>query len=302
MLVRLATRGSTLALAQARLAADALSAAHPGLVVELVEVTTVGDRDRTTSLRILGGQGVFVGAVREAVLHGEADVAVHSMKDMPTARLEGLTVAAVLERGDPRDALVSRSGATLAALPPGARIGTSSTRRVAFVRELRPDVEVVDIRGNVGTRIARVEDGTYDAVVLALAGLQRLDRDDRVSERFDPRQFPPAPAQGVIALECRADDNTTLALLRLADRGETHRIADAERAVLAALGTGCDLGVGAFATVEGDELTIVAALGGGSNDEPVRRGEVHGVLADAEALGSRLAAALAPTHVGDTAS
>ena len=302
MLVRLATRGSTLALAQARLAADALSDANPGLVLELVEVTTAGDRDRTTSLRTLGGQGVFAGAVREAVLHGEADVAVHSMKDMPTAPLEDLTVAAVLERGDPRDALVSRSGAALAALPAGARIGTSSTRRVAFVRELRPDVEVSDIRGNVGTRIARVEDGTYDAVVLALAGLQRLGCDDRVSERFDPRQFPPAPAQGVIALECRADDKTTLALLRSADRGETHRIADAERAVLAALGTGCDLGVGAFATVEGGELTIVAALGGGSNDEPVRRGEVHGVLADAEALGRRLAAALAPTHVSDNAS
>ena len=300
MAVRLATRGSTLALAQTRLAAEALRAHDAALEVVIVEVTTAGDRDRTTSLRTLGGQGVFVGAVREAVLSGAADIAVHSMKDMPTAPVEGLTVAAVLERGDPRDALVSRDGTTLDALAAGARIGTSSTRRVALVLDRRPDLEVVDIRGNVDTRIAKVDDGSYDAALLAVAGLERLGRADRIAEAFAPSEFPPAPAQGVIALECRADDSPTVALLSAIDRPETHAVANAERAVLAALGTGCDLGVGAFATLDDGELTIVAALGGGSREEPVRRGETRGAPNDAEALGRALAAELAPTYVEGT--
>jgi hydroxymethylbilane synthase len=301
MPLRLATRGSTLALAQTRLAAEALLAADDTLEVETIEVTTAGDRDRTTSLRTLGGQGVFVGAVREAVLRGDADIAVHSMKDMPTATIAGLTVAAVLDRGDPRDALVSRSGKTLSELPAGARVGTSSTRRAALVHDVRPDLEVAEIRGNVDTRIAKVDAGDYDATLLAVAGLERLGHADRIAEAFPPGEFPPAPAQGVIALECRADDEATRRLLSSIDRVEVHVIADAERAVLAALGTGCDLGVGAYATVEGDRLTIIAALGGGSNEEAVRHGESSGPLANAEALGRRLAAELAPAYVRDGA-
>jgi hydroxymethylbilane synthase len=301
MPIRLATRGSALALAQAGLAADALRTSDAGIDVRVVEISTAGDRDRTTSLRTLGGQGIFVGAVREAVLDGAADIAVHSMKDMPTALAQGLTVAAVLERGDPRDALVARSGAALAELPAGARVGTSSSRRVALIRDLRPDLEVVDIRGNVDTRIAKVDDGTYDAAVLAAAGLARLGRDDRIAEVFDTNAFPPAPAQGVIALECRADDTETCALLAPIDHLSTHTAADAERAVLGALGTGCDLGVGAFATIEDGILTLVAALGGGSNDEPLERGETNGPIGDGEALGRALARELAPERVSEGA-
>ena len=208
--LRAATRGSALALVQTELAATALRALDPALVVENVEVRTEGDRDRSTPLSVLGGRGIFVRAVEEALLDGRADIAVHSLKDMPTTQLPGLTLAAVLPRADLRDALVAREGRRLADLPPGARVGTSSRRRVALLRALRPDVEAVEIRGNVDTRLRKVAEGEYDAAVLAAAGLERLGRISEATELFEPERFLPAPGQGAIVVQCRADDTATL--------------------------------------------------------------------------------------------
>lgn len=212
--LRLATRASTLALVQARLAADAIRAARPEVEVELVEVTTRGDRDQATPLRAMGGEGVFVAAVREAVREGRADAAMHSLKDMPSAAVEGLTVAAMLERADPRDAFVGR-----------------------------PDLEVAEIRGNVDTRLAKVAAGEYDGAILAAAGLLRLGRLGEATEIYEAHEFLPSPGQGVIALECRTDDAATRGVIEAVDHAPTRLVATAERAVLAALGAGCDLGL-----------------------------------------------------------
>jgi hydroxymethylbilane synthase len=285
--LRLATRGSALALAQSKLVADALVAADATVDVEFVQVQTEGDTDRTTPLRVLGGRGVFVRAVEDALLNGTADIAVHSLKDVPTTIPDGLTIAAVLERGDPRDALVASNGRRLADLPDGARVGTSSQRRVALLRALRPDLDVVDLRGNVDTRLRRVADGELDAAVLAAAGLERLGRLDEATQLFEAMEFLPAPGQGVIAVECRADDVGTLALLARINHAATRAAADAERGFLAALGTGCALPVGAYAQVDGD-LVALRAMIAGADDAAPTFGEGTGTLAQAEGLGRGL--------------
>lgn len=286
--IRLATRGSALALTQTEMAAAAIRALDPSVEVEVVEVSTKGDQDQTTSLRILGGQGIFVGAVREAILDGRADAAVHSLKDVPTTPAPELTLAAMLERGDPRDVFVGRDGRRLADLPEGSRVGTSASRRVALLRALRPDLEVAEIRGNVDTRIAKVMAGDYEGAVLAAAGMQRLGRLDEATQLFDAGAFLPSPGQGVIALECRTDDDATFALLRSIDHAHTRAAVEAERGVLAALGTGCDLAVGAYARIDGDLLTVRAMLGGDrEGTEPVF-GEATGPSSDAEKLGRGL--------------
>lgn len=254
--LRIATRGSALALVQTRLAAQALRDIHPGLTIEEVVITTEGDRDRTTPLTVLGGRGVFVRSVEEALLDGRADVAMHSLKDVPTEPLPGLTLAAVLPRADVRDALVTRAGVRLADLPAGARVGTSSRRRVALLRAARPDVVTTELRGNVDTRLRRVTEGTVEGAVLAAAGLARLNRLDGKAELLDPLTFVPAPGQGAIVLQCRADDTATLALLRAIDDRDTHLATDAERGALAALGSGCSLPVGAHAVIEGGRLRL----------------------------------------------
>jgi hydroxymethylbilane synthase len=254
--LRIATRGSALALVQTRLAAATLRDTHPDLTIEEVIITTEGDRDRTTPLTVLGGRGVFVRSVEEALLDGRADLAMHSLKDVPTEPVEGLTLAAVLPRADVRDVLVTRSGTPLAALHAGARVGTSSRRRVALLHSLRPDVTAVELRGNVDTRLRRVHEETVDAAVLAAAGLARLGRLDDRAQLLDPMEFVPSPGQGAIVLQCRAADASTLALLRAIDHTETHIATDAERGVLAALGSGCSLPVGAYATLEGGRLRL----------------------------------------------
>ncbi len=286
--IRLATRGSALALAQATMAADALRATDPSVEVEIVEVSTRGDQDRVTSLRVLGGQGIFVGAVRDALLEGRADAAVHSLKDVPTTPAPGLTLGAMLERGDPRDVFVGREGRRLADLPPGARVGTSASRRVALVRALRPDLEVAEIRGNVDTRIAKVVAGDYDGAILAAAGLARLGRLGEATQFFEAEAFLPSPGQGVIALECRAGDEPTLALLRAIDHAASRAAAEAERGVLAALGTGCDLAVGAYGRIDGDLLSVRAMLGGDRDDTEPVFGEATGGVGSAEELGRGL--------------
>lgn len=295
--LRFATRTSALALVQTRLASEAICAAHPDIEVELVEISTRGDRDQSTPLRAMGGEGVFVAAVRDAIREGRADAAVHSLKDMPSTPVEGLVIAAMLERADPRDAFVGRDGRRLRDLPSGARVGTSATRRAAILRAMRPDLEVAEIRGNVDTRLAKVHRGEYDGAILAAAGLLRLGRLSDATEIYEAHAFLPSPGQGVIAVECRADDAVTRSLIAVADHAATRLAATTERAVLAALGAGCELGVGAYAWREGDLIALRAMLAPAGGDGAPVFGDATGRLSEAEALGfglgERLKVALA---------
>ena len=251
--MRIATRGSALARWQAEHVAALLGGA------ELVVVDTAGDRDKNTSLRDLGGRGVFVKEVQAAVLDGRADVAVHSAKDLPSnpaLQPDGLVIAAVPERADARDVLV---GTALDDLRPGATVATGSARRRALLADLRPDLTFDDLRGNIDTRLARVPPG--GAVVMAKAALDRLDLGDRVADVLDPVQVIPQVGQGALALECRAGDEATLAVVGAVDHGPSRRCVDAERAWLAAIGGGCDLPAGAYAIEEDDgTLTLRSVL------------------------------------------
>ncbi|HMA46096.1 MAG TPA: hydroxymethylbilane synthase [Frankiaceae bacterium] len=288
--LRLGTRRSALALAQSELVAAALRG-WLGRPVDLVEIVTAGDRSSGPLTR-LGGTGVFVTALREALRAGRVDLAVHSLKDLPTAPAPGLLLAAVPPREDPRDALVSPSGRGLAELGPGARVGTGSPRRVAQLHLLGLGLDVVPIRGNVDTRIKKAIDGEVDAVVLARAGLVRLDRLDTVTEVLDPVQMLPAPGQGALAVECWADDPPLAAVLRDAlDDPATRAAVGAERACLAALGAGCTAPVGALAEVADDEVHLRAVVAVPDGSDAVRR-SATGSSEHPEALGRRLAADL----------
>ncbi len=248
--LRIGTRGSDLARWQANWVADALRAAHPGLRVEIVEIKTRGDRDRATSLTQMGGQGVFTKEIQRALLDGSVDLAVHSLKDLPTMAVAGLTLAAVPPREDPRDALIAPAARTLDALPAGARIGTSSPRRRALLLANRPDARVVELRGNVETRLRQALEGTLDAVVLAAAGLSRLGLSEHVTETLAAPRFLPAVGQGALGLECRDDDDVTRARVRALDHPATHAAVIAERALLEALQGGCLAPLAAWARVE----------------------------------------------------
>jgi hydroxymethylbilane synthase len=231
-----------------------------GRRVEIVGMTTFGDVSKE-HLTQIGGTGVFVSGVRESLLRGEVDFAVHSLKDLPTAAAPGITLAAVPPRDDPRDALVARDGAKLADLPPGARIGTGSPRRAAQLSLLRTDITCVPIRGNANTRLAKVRDGELDAVVLAYAGLARIGHTDLVSEIFEPDAMVPAPGQGALAVECRTADTELAALLALVDDAPTRAAVAAERSLLAALEAGCSAPVGAYAIQAGtDKLHLDAVV------------------------------------------
>lgn len=255
----LATRGSALAMAQANLTKALLEAAHPGLEVTLVTVRTTGDI-ATAPLASMGGVGVFVKELERGLLAGEADLAVHSLKDLPTVLPEGLCLAAVLEREDPRDALITRSGGGLGSLAPGARVATGSPRRRALLLAARPDLVFVEVRGNVDTRLEKLARGEFDALVLALAGLKRLGRSGEVSERLDPELFPCAPGQAAIGLEALVD-SAAARLARALEHGPTRREVDAERAFLLAIGGGCAVPVGALARAREDgSLTLTAVI------------------------------------------
>ena len=288
---RFATRNSPLAIAQTQQALLALRADDPLLEAEVVEVRSEGDLDRQTPLRVLGGRGVFVRAIEQALLDGRADLAVHSLKDVPTEPVEGLTLAAVLPRGDARDALVASGGRRLADLPPGARVGTSSQRRVALLRAIRPDLDVVEIRGNVDTRLRRVADGEYDGAVLAAAGLERLRRLDEATQLFGTMEFLPAPGQGAIVLQCRADDEATGRLLAAIDDRETRAAVEAERGFLGALGSGCTLPVGAYGQVD-SELVVLRAMVAATDTGPPFFGDATGPVGDAARVGRDLGARL----------
>ncbi|GAC1312459.1 MAG: hydroxymethylbilane synthase [Acidimicrobiales bacterium] len=252
MPLRLATRGSPLARWQADWVAAAL---RPTVAVDLVIVETVGDRRQDVPLHVIGGQGVFVKEVQAAVLDGRADAAVHSAKDLPSATAAGLVLAAFGERGDPRDALV---GSTLDGLAAGARVATGSVRRRAQLAHLRPDLEFHDLRGNIGTRLAKASD--FDAVLMAVAALRRLGMPDRIAEAIDPAVMIPQVGQGAIAVECRAEDEETRAQLAPLDHRPTRLAVEAERAFLAMLGGGCTLPVGAYATVNMPVVSLHAVI------------------------------------------
>jgi hydroxymethylbilane synthase len=285
--IRLGTRRSTLATVQAETVAAALR--EHGHEVELVPIVTAGDTNRAPLERI-GGTGVFVSALRDALLDDTIDVAVHSLKDLPTAPVDELVVAAIPLREDPRDVLVARDKLTLGELMPGATIGTGSPRRVAQLEALGLGLELTGIRGNVDTRIAMVADGKLDAVVLARAGLARLGRLDEATEVLDPIQVLPAPGQGALAVECRSADSATIEAVAVLDDPATRAAVLAERTLLATLEAGCTAPVGALAEVvdggDGPELWLRAALG---TDGGVRRLSRNGSLDDPAGLGRALA-------------
>ena len=295
--LRLGTRASELATTQSQTVADAITAAT-GAAVELVHISTEGDRS-SQAIQQLGGTGVFVAALREALLAGDVDLAVHSYKDLPTAPAPGLILAAVPGREDPRDVLVARDGLTLGELPAGSTVGTGAPRRAAQLRALGLGLEVVPIRGNVDTRLGRVAGsggpGDLDAVVLARAGLSRLGRLDVVTETLDPLQVLPAPAQGALAVECRTSDARTRELAGRLEHPATRACVAAERSVLAALEAGCSAPVAAYGEIaEGDtgpELFLRASVTAIDGSDSVR-GSTSGALADATALGRALAAEL----------
>lgn len=285
--LRLATRGSALAQAQAQLAADALRAAA-GIGIETVIIRTEGDRRSHTPIEQLEGQGWFTAELERSVLDGRADVAVHSAKDLPSALAPGLRVAAYLARADPRDGVVSPGGLPLAGLPGGATVGTSSARRAGLIAALHPGLRPVPIRGNVDTRLRKLDSGEVDALVLACAGLDRLGYAARCCERLDPEEFVPSPAQGAIALETIAGGAPSRVCEPVSDPRTAAAVA-AERAVLAGLGGGCLLPLGAYARIEDGQLVLTAAL---VVDGAVRRAGASGPVERPEALGEMVAARL----------
>jgi hydroxymethylbilane synthase len=289
--LRIGTRASALAQAQSTQVADLL-AARTGRETALVKVSTEGDVNQRP-LTEFGGAGVFVSAVREALLAGEVDVAVHSLKDLPTAPAPGITLAAVPLREDPRDAVVARDGLTLGELPPGSTVGTGSPRRAAQLRALGLGLEVQPVRGNVGTRIGLVTDGRLDAVVLDYAGLRRVGLADQVTEVLDPLQMLPAPGQGALAVECRADEPELVEQLREAlDDPASRTAVSAERSVLAALEAGCSAPVGALAEVAlgevGEEVWIRAVAAAVDGTQIVKM-STSGAVDDPVGLGQALA-------------
>jgi hydroxymethylbilane synthase len=285
-IVRVGTRRSVLARTQTQIVVDALTTP-----AEIVPIVTAGDRS-SAPVEQIGGTGVFVSALRSALVAGEIDVAVHSYKDLPTAPADGIVVGAVPLREDPRDALIARDGLTLAELPSGARVGTGSQRRTAQLRALGLGLDVVPLRGNVDTRLQRVSSGEVDAVVLALAGLRRLGRADEVTEVLDPIQVLPAPAQGALALECRAGDQDLIDLLSIVDDADTRAAVVAERTMLGALEGGCTAPIAALAEVaEGSEIYLRGSVTAPDGSRAVRL-SATGPVSDAEGIGRRLAAEL----------
>ncbi len=287
----LCTRKSALALAQSRAFASKLKAAHPALEIEELQVTTSGDKFAQEKLQDIGGKGLFVKELEEALYDKRADFAVHSIKDVPAELAPGLELACIPEREDPRDVLVSRGDKPLAELPKGARVGTSSMRRALALREARPDLAIEALRGNVDTRLRKVDEGALDAIVLALAGLKRLGRADRASEILEVAVSLPAVGQGALGIECRADDERVKTALAALVHPETSICVAAERAFMAAVGGSCRLPVAAHAKRAGAHITI-AAFVADADGSRVRRGERRAEFPADEETARSLGAAL----------
>ncbi len=289
--LRIGTRGSTLALWQAQFVRDRLLAVAPERQIELVEIETEGDRIRDVPLVQLGGQGAFTKAIQQALLDGRADVAVHSLKDLPTFAVEGLMLAVVPERGPTGDAFVSRKYRSFAELPPDAVVATSSLRRRAQVLYRRPDLKLVDMRGNVETRLRKLVEQQLDAVILAEAGLVRLGLEKEITEILDPSWMLPAVGQGALGLECRTDDAATRRLLERLDHKETHAAVLAERAMLRGLGGGCAVPIGAATTIQERTLTLRGVVLSPDGAQRIEA-EKTGPSQDPESLGQQVATLL----------
>jgi hydroxymethylbilane synthase len=286
--LRIATRKSPLALWQANHVRDTLMARHPGLDVELFTMTTQGDKILDTPLAKVGGKGLFVKELELGILEGRADLAVHSMKDVPVEFPQGLGLAAILEREDPRDVLISNAFSSIDALPEGARVGTSSLRRQCQLRARRPDLEVLDLRGNVNTRLAKLDNGDYDAILLAAAGVKRMGWEDRITELLPPEQFLPAIGQGAIGIEIRvADERVSRVVNALNDEQTATRIR-AERALNERLQGGCQVPIAGYSEISQGVIVLRALVGRPDGTELVQ-GVISGKPEDAEELGQVLA-------------
>lgn len=287
-LVRIATRKSALALWQAEFVKAQLEHFHDDVRVELVPMSTQGDIILDTPLAKIGGKGLFVKELEQAMLDGRADIAVHSMKDVPVEFPDDLELHTICEREDPRDAFVSNNFANIDALPQGAIVGTSSLRRQCQIRAMRPDLEIRDLRGNVNTRLAKLDSGQYDAIILAAAGLIRLEMGERIRDFIEPEVSLPANGQGAVGIECRINDEVTKALLAPLEHNETRIRVNAERAMNRHLEGGCQVPIGAYALVEGDQVHLRGLVGAIDGSE-ILRDEISGHVDDAEKLGIELA-------------
>jgi hydroxymethylbilane synthase len=296
--VRIATRKSPLALWQAEFVRDSLLALRPDLKVELVKMVTQGDKILDTPLAKVGGKGLFVKELEVGMLQGDADIAVHSMKDVPVEFPEGLHLAVICEREDPRDAFVSNEYENIEDLPEGAKVGTSSLRRMCQIRNWRPDLEILDLRGNVNTRLRKLDEGEYDAIILACAGLKRLGFENRIRTHLDPGFSLPAIGQGAVGIECRSDDNFINDLIAPLNHSATRTRVLAERAMNYRLEGGCQVPIGGYAELDGDTLLIRGLVGRPDGTEMVR-GEIAGRADEAEYLGTTLAEDLLARGAGD---
>ncbi|MDX2419314.1 MAG: hydroxymethylbilane synthase [Xanthomonadales bacterium] len=295
--LRIATRKSALALWQANHVRDLLVYAHPGIEIELMKIVTQGDRILDRPLAEIGGKGLFLKELERAMLDGEADLAVHSMKDVPASMAEGLVLDAVLPRANPYDALVSRNDQLLADLPAGSRVGTSSLRRKSQLLALRPDLEVTDLRGNVDTRLRKLDEGQYDAIILACAGLQRLGLGNRITETLQPPDWLPASTQGIIGLQCRQDDSQTRSLIKPLADSDTMVVASAERAVARVLEATCQVPLAAHAVLESGTVRLRSVVSSTDGKESIHAAG-DAPAADAVALGERVAADLLNNGAG----
>ncbi|MBX9696438.1 MAG: hydroxymethylbilane synthase [Cyanobacteria bacterium] len=296
--MRVGTRASQLARVQTSIVIERLSALVPDLLLQAVPITTGGDVVLDRPIAEVGTRGVFVKELEEALLREEVDFVVHSLKDMPTDCPEGLELVACLDRDDPRDVLVSRGGKTLAELAPGSAVATSSRRRTAQISAIRADLTFVDIRGNIQTRLRKLDEGQCDSMILAAAGLLRLDLGERIAQFFDPSQSTPAAGQGVLAVQCRAGDRATVALLRELDEPVARAESDAERSFLAELGGGCSVPIGILARAKGEKLLLtgcIASLDG----ERIFRDTFEGELAKPVESGKRFADSMVKSGAGE---
>lgn len=296
-MIRIATRKSPLALWQAEFVKAELEKFHSGLKVELVPMSTRGDKILDTPLAKVGGKGLFVKELEVAMLEGRADIAVHSMKDVPMEFPQGLGLAVVCEREDPFDALVSNRFKSIESLPPGAVIGTSSLRRQCQLKAKRPDLNIKDLRGNLGTRLSKLDEGLYDAIILASAGLIRLNMPERIAQKIPVDVILPAGGQGAVGIECRLDDQQTLELLAPLSHQSTASRVLAERAVNNRLQGGCQVPIGAFATLSESQISIDALVGELDGSRIIQR-QISGHVKDAESLGTELAEELLAAGAG----
>tara|TARA_R110001583_G_scaffold7720_10_gene38010 strand:- start:34553 stop:35488 length:936 start_codon:yes stop_codon:yes gene_type:complete len=286
--IRIATRHSPLAMWQANFVKAELLKFHPDLIVELIPMKTKGDKILDTPLAKVGGKGLFVKELEVAMLEGRADIAVHSMKDVPVDFPEGLGLTIICEREDPRDAFVSNHFANVDALPQGAVVGTCSLRRQCQLRELRPDLIIKDLRGNVNTRLAKLDNGEYDAIILAAAGLIRLEMIERITSYIEPEKSLPAVGQGAVGIECRLDDKQTIALLQPLDHAATRQRVTAERAMNLALQGGCQVPIGSYSIFKGDQLFLRGLVGSVDGKRIIRK-EITDAPENAQAMGLTLA-------------